>query len=51
MGRRLVEKLDVLMVVNFDEGDTDLAGPQLLEVVALVETEQIVPEGDGLGKV
>jgi hypothetical protein len=51
MRRRLVEKLDVLVVVDLDKGDANLACPRLLEVVALVEAEQVVPEGDGFGKV
>lgn len=49
-GRLLVEEFDVLVVVDFDEGDADGA-VGILEVVGLVVAEEAVPEVEGFGEV
>jgi hypothetical protein len=54
VGRRrgsIGERLDMLMVVNFDEGDSDPVGARLVERCVFVEAEQVVPKADGLGQV
>lgn len=48
--RLLVEEFDVLMIVDFDEGDVDGA-VGVFEVVGFVVAEEAVPEVEGFGEI
>jgi hypothetical protein len=50
-GGWLIEELNVLMVVDLDEGDANVFAVFLGEGILLVETKKVVPERDGLRKI
>jgi len=48
MSRRLIKKLDMLMIVDLDEGDANIAAVLLGERVGLVKAQKIMPERNRL---
>jgi hypothetical protein len=51
MSRRFIEKFNVLMVIDLDEGNPNVCAVLFGEGVLLIEAEEVMSERDGLGKI
>src|SRR5665213_2636978 len=51
VGRWLVEELDVLVIVDLDEGDADVLAVLFRKRIGLIVSKEVVPEGNRLRKV